>query len=324
MVHSVAIINDTGGRGHHGCNLVMSELRRGLSEAGLAEAWALPGGTDWRERVDELRRRPVDVLVVNAEGSVHHSDTRKIAVYLPEIGAFARDELGATPFMVNGTITQINDHAARALRDFRGIYVRQSGSQQELASHGLDSKVVLDLTLGADLPAATERSGVAVTDNTRHDIAAQLRGLAKRNGWPFRTMRENIPKWKWSNPRTWIPRSLDPRPFHEFLSSHELVVTGRFHTVTMCLVTRTPFVAVESNTPKISWLLDDVFGDRRRIVAPNALADLNLGDFNSWSESELRAIDAAVQRARQGATEMFATIAAAAADKANEQLLASP
>ena len=44
-----------------------------------------------------------------------------------------------------------------------------------------------------------------------------------------------------------------------------LVITGRYHAVTMCLLTATPFLAVESSIPKISWLLEDAFGTGERV-----------------------------------------------------------
>ena len=59
---------------------------------------------------------------------------------------------------------------------------------------------------------------------------------------------------------------LSNKEFIKWLCSKELVITGRYHTVTLCILTRTPFVAIESNTPKITALLKDVFDDNSRVI----------------------------------------------------------
>jgi len=40
----VGIINDTGGRGHYGCDLVMAQLTGGLKGVGVEIAWSHPVG----------------------------------------------------------------------------------------------------------------------------------------------------------------------------------------------------------------------------------------------------------------------------------------
>jgi hypothetical protein len=46
---------------------------------------------------------------------------------------------------------------------------------------------------------------------------------------------------------------------------NKLTITGRFHIVTLALPAYTPMIAIESNTPKISYILIDIFGDTERI-----------------------------------------------------------
>jgi polysaccharide pyruvyl transferase WcaK-like protein len=303
-----AIINDTGGTGHYGCDLVMYRLREELARAGISESWSHPVGQDWRPIADDLLQRPaVDVVIVNGEGSIHHAADRPRARYLPEFGQFARTRMGIPAYLINATIVDIDKDVANHLRMFDAIYVRDTGSQRELARFDIPSLVVADLTVGAELAVASERRGVCVTDSVVKEAAAQLQATAASNKWTTRRMhakRKGLRVWE-----SWFRPDPDFREFAQFLSSHELVVTGRFHCATMCIATRTPFIAVESNTPKISWLLDDVFGDRRRILAISDLARLDAAAFAEWSDTENRAIGKAKAGARDGTTAMFAEIA---------------
>jgi hypothetical protein len=305
---SVAIINDTGGRGHYGCDLVMARLRQGLAEFGFRVAWTHPVGVDWRPIAEEiLLRPPVDAVVVNGEGSIHHSATRPRAVYLPAIGPFVRQRMGIAAFLVNATITAIDDAVARDLEAFDKIFVRDRASREELAQFGIIAHVVPDLTIGAELPCAQKRSGVCVTDSILDEARAALLALSNRKGWIHRPMhnkqKQNRNWWPWRG-------TGDYHSFARLLSRHELVVTGRLHTVTMCIATSTPFVAVESNTPKIAWLLDDVFGRRDRLVDLNALATLDYVRFAGWSDWERDAVRVARKRAARRAKCMFKMIAA--------------
>ena len=299
-----AIVNDTGGKGHFGCDLVMARLREELARAGGTEVWSHPVGVDWQPLENELLKRPpVDVVIVNGEGSIHHSASRDRARYLPAIGPFARHRMRVPAFLINATITDIDQTVADDLREFTAIYVRDGGSRRELKAYGMDAKSVPDLTIGADLDRAGSRRGVCVTDSVVKDAADALQSAASLNGWSVRPMvsREKS-RWPWS-------RKAGYRDFAKFLSSHDLVVTGRYHTVTLCLATETPFVAVESNTPKISWLLDDVFGSQRRLIAPLDLQRLQVADYNTWSDVERAAVDRTKSAARRGAADMFANIA---------------
>lgn len=309
-----AIVNDTAGKGHYGCDLVMTRLREELTRAGGTEVWSHPVGVDWQPLEQQLLAHPpADVVIVNGEGSIHHSATRPRARYLPAIGPFAKDRLRARSFLINATICDIEQSVADDLNAFDAIFVRDHGSQRALAEYGLASRVVADLTVGARLQLAGARKGIGVTDSVLGEAAADLAKLAIQNGWNSQVMHDR--KRARSGTGLWSrfglgKRSGDFESFARFLSSHELIVTGRYHTVTMCIATRTPFVALESNTPKISWFLDDVFGSKRRLIETSALQSLSVEQYATWSEQERGAIETAVAAASTGASDMFREICA--------------
>ena len=101
------------------------------------------------------------------------------------------------------------------------------------------------------------------------------------------------------------------RPVDDFmalLSSSELVVTGRFHVVCLCLITGTPFIAVASNSHKVEGMLEDA-GLTHRLVSPQHLAQ-TLDSPPAWTEEDSRLAGEFVERARQGQAELFDDIGA--------------
>ena len=61
--------------------------------------------------------------------------------------------------------------------------------------------------------------------------------------------------------------------FMDRLAKAEAVLI-RFHSVFLCLLTKTPVLAVPSNSHKITGLLEDVFGTDSRVIKIAALPDL--------------------------------------------------
>jgi len=94
------------------------------------------------------------------------------------------------------------------------------------------------------------------------------------------------------------------------LESAELVVTGRFHGVCLCLLTGTPFLALTSNSHKVEGMLEDA-GLSHRIVRP-ADARAVLAHPPEWSEEDAKKAKAFVQKARRGQKAMFDKILAMA------------
>ena len=73
----------------------------------------------------------------------------------------------------------------------------------------------------------------------------------------------------------------------------------------MCLKNQIPFVALESNTPKISYLLNEVFGNTKRVLSVQDLDNINIDEWNEYSESELIAINAFLKKAEDSNVEMI-------------------
>lgn len=278
MLIKVAIINDTRTEdGHFGCSTVMSNLEILLKKHGIEILWTWPVGIDWREHKDKLLSLgKVDALIVNGEGTIHHSsERRKMPDALSEIAGFAKKEMGIPAYLINSTLYMNTDHLYRELLNYDQIYVRDTLSQKECLAHGLEVKYAPDLSmvLPVNERGVLRRRGVGVTDSVFKDKTIQLNKIAARYDWDF------VPMIKKEKPKSFLNKFgtilninklnlsyLSNKEFIKWLCSKELVITGRYHTVTLCILTRTPFVAIESNTPKITALLKDVFDDNSRVI----------------------------------------------------------
>ena len=156
---------------------------------------------------------------------------------------------------------------------------------------------------------------MGATDSVVRDVARAMKRTARGRGWSYWPMNYRARP----SPRRWprIDRHLpalagvalglrDPvAAFARFVRRHDLMVTGRYHAVAYCLATETPFVAVESNTPKISSLIRDAVGDLRRVIPVDRLQTLDVAEFSSWADSERGQIAGFRKMARTAAADMF-------------------
>jgi len=300
-----ALFNDTSHDRHFGCDLVVAEVDRRLAQVGVKPVWRHYVEDDWRTSPEIVSSTlDVDVVVVNGEGTIHDCATWPRGARLCRVGLYAKRDLRVPSFLINATIHAIDDKAAQLLRSFNRIFVRDSASQNELRGFGIDSTVVPDITLSADLPKAEGRSGYCYSGNVKKDSGAQLAARGKSENMPFVCVK----KEEYGD----APFAPGPLDYARQLSSYELMLTGRFHVVTFCLATETPFVAVESNTPKISSLLHDIFGSAERVISDEEIASVDLSRFARWSDSEISKLRTFRAAAKESVDRMFAEIGAVA------------
>ncbi|MES0869882.1 polysaccharide pyruvyl transferase family protein [Pseudovibrio sp. SCP19] len=211
---------------HCGCAAVMKSLRRAAEDRG----WRLATFIE-----------PYDAVVVNGEGSMHHSREH----FHKKMGILQRAvEAGVPAYLIN-TVWQDNSSEYNAvLKQLAGIQVREKLSQRELLEkHGVDSNVCIDASFfyGPTVGPQDEfqRSGVAYTDFRCPDTDVFLRND------------ELLPHADYV--------SLKAQNWEETirkLSEYEYVVTGQHHAVYAACKARTPFIASEGNSHKIKGLIE--------------------------------------------------------------------
>ncbi len=323
-VKNVAIFNDTRPEKHFGCHRVMVNLLGKLAEYGMRPIFFWPVGKDWRLSKAEIKGwRGVDAIIVNGEGSIHHGADRERARYLSEIALFAEQELGIPAYLINATVYENPEEVYENIRRFSKVFVRESMSLNELQMRGVDAMLAADLTLAYEcsVSRSSRRKGAICTDSVLADVTARLRRFCIEADWSYQPVLSNRAAAPWivRNVMRRIPRSIAEQICQRFeareadayiqgVGSKQFVLTGRFHVMTFCLLTQTPFVAVESNTPKITAVLSDVFGKDDRVMPMNRLSLESVEPFFEWGVAELEMVKQYCDGARRRIDDMFSYI----------------
>lgn len=319
----VAIINDTSPTHHYGCMLVMENLIRLLGNQQVEIVWTWPVGIDWRKHKAKLSKLPVvDAFIVNGEGTIHHSADRKHARALAEFAGYALNHLQTPSYLINATLNQNTVELYEKLQSFKLVYVRDKGSLKELQDAGLCGRYVPDLTFAKaeTYQYIPSKAGCVIDTALKKEIPI-LKSYSAENDFDFRSMVVarpsnvnffrsprpfviNIYKWLMGDRKV----SLLPSSYIKYLAEHKIVITGRYHTVSMCLKNKIPFVAIESNTPKITFLLEDALKSSDRIVRFGDLTELNLEKYKLYSQSELESLEIFISAAESSIEDMIKVV----------------
>lgn len=241
----------------------------------------------WKDKENYVNNKikECDIIIVNGEGSIHHSNTKSTS--LASIGPLARS-LKKPAILLNATFYKNNINIYKDIIEYSYIYARDSYSLSELVEHGGAGFYAPDLTFLTDISPLKNSSYLKRTDNNElriligesvlKDTSAQLAQLADKKGWK----------------RLYIHHiddlNLSIETHFDSMRSADLIITGRFHTVCFCINMGIPFVALESNTNKISNLLNDCFQSTRRLLPHDRLESTDFDIFSTWTSLEKNSI----------------------------------
>jgi len=319
----VAIINDTRPTNHYGCLMVMKNLEILLQQEGGNLVWTWPVGVDWRKHLTKINAMPkVDAIIVNGEGTIHHGPKRWQAQALVEFADYAHQILKVPVFLINATLFANDAALYKSLSQFDKIFVRDRSSFDTLKKYQIECSFVPDMTFAVSTRVEYQpQKPMCVIDSVMQTDVPFLKKLSQHYQADYRSMIVARPSNYsfWKRPRRFIMAcckwaytdrylSLDPSCFEAYLAQYQLVVTGRYHTVTMCLKNHIPFVALESNTPKISFLLKEVFGNTRRVMNIAALNEIDFFEWQTYSNDEHTAIDAFLTKAKIANQQMIESV----------------
>jgi len=337
------VFNDTSCDEHHGCQFVMAQLGKLSKDAGIQVRRYCPKNYDWesdQQLIAEIAT--LDLCIVNGEGTMHHDADP--ALCYGRLARYCRS-VGVPCFLIN-SVWQDNCQLLEYATDFAAIYVRDRMSKEELAASGVSAEVVPDLTFTLAPSVSATREGLVVNGSVLKErqlealrlvssASMPLRYLSIRTLPPLRVGRGfkrlafqgyikrlkryrhiaesylapgfgRLGKKKMDRLR-WRHAVLSGDRFLHALASSEGVITGRFHCVTLCLVTGTPFYAVPSNTHKIEALLEEIGLEKR--VFDSYSGALNSCSQLAFTESEKERIEKFKTDARRDAVRMFEEIA---------------
>ncbi|RKR04250.1 polysaccharide pyruvyl transferase [Kushneria sinocarnis] len=248
MLIKAILVNDTRAEMHVGCISVINNITDLLASWGIEIIYYHPVTKRWDESDDFLSAfNEADVVILNAEGSIHSSNGR--AIVLSELGSFCKEN-NKKSVILNGTYYNNNDLVYKNISCFDLVYSRDMYSLNNLTKKGVDAKFSPDMTFYKNLGAiGKERNQTSffTTDSVFSDISSKLENFCSD---------KNV---------NWFPMTnsgLSLESYISTLADASVVITGRFHAVCFCLNIGVPFAFLESNTPKISFLMKDVFGDK--------------------------------------------------------------
>tara|TARA_R110001583_G_scaffold19270_1_gene75624 strand:- start:74 stop:1093 length:1020 start_codon:yes stop_codon:yes gene_type:complete len=328
----IAIVNDTRITSHYGCMLVMENLLALLDKNNVEVIWTWDVSVDWRKHKNEIIKKPtVDAIIVNGEGTIHHSKDRKFAKALAEFAQFSNETLKTPSYLINATLYQNDAQEYKKLKEYRAIYVRDKGSLEELESFGLFGKYVPDLTFAKNnhqYSSLLPTQKAVVVDSAIKEDNPVLRSYAEKNKISFKSMivaRPSNAKFLRS-PRPYVKNiikyiktdrkiSTAPSTYINYLRDYRLVITGRYHTVSMCLKNKIPFIAIDSNTPKIRYLLADALGQADRNININELDNLDYFQDRVFSDFEIKKMDIFLRSAEEMIDSMMSNIVSDIHDK---------
>lgn len=270
-----------------------------------------------------------DLIVINGEGTLHHG-SRHGERLLKVVNHPARANKPVA--LINALYQDNPEHWGRYLEKMSLISTRDSRSAAAVTeASGLSVDVVPDLSLSAGAeprPGMLVRDRLLIGDSVSRNVSASL--LALRDMHPEAYFLPILRTIKPSKPHFPLPlrllrqgyielharafalsenRVLYSRSEPEFIAAlrrGRLHVTGRFHAICFCLFTRTPFLAVGSNSWKIEALLEDFGLGKRRLVTQDQVAThLEAPDELAFTDEEQRAITAGLTMSHNRTARLF-------------------
>lgn len=338
----IVVLNDTSYESHHGCILVMKNLKM-LADKNNFEILATnPTGKDWKNNPSILRQIPKCKLVlVNGEGTLH--DGQQVASELITIAKYVKDNYKIPVVLINSTYQNNGPLIAEYTRYYDLIYVRETLSKKELKKYNIRSKVVPDLSFYTKFKALkkNKNSKVGVTDSTYKDECFWLSKFALKNNYRYLPIL-TFPKIKIKKIRTIVsylrfqlfkylipllkissinfPHRISKMFFYidsyekyiNEISNLDFLIVARYHALCFALKTQTPFLALEKESFRMRGLLDDIGIGQKRVRRSFNLNKLALEkfNFNKLTNSEKTKIRFYTETARYRIDKMFREISA--------------
>lgn len=328
----IVILNDTDVDGYHfGCATVMATIFEQLAKRNLRVTGTVKTSVDWRLDHDPLVRA-ADLLIINGEGTLHHGTRR--GRWLLEAAQVVIAQ-GGKVALINALWQENPTDWTELVQDIDILACRDTRSAAVLTeATGRDDVYVLgDLSMCNQYKSAEgPRKGVIIGDSIHADITSDLARLAQSlpeaeivpvtSTLKFvsphlkglrRKARSIYARWKQRrylarNPKAHFVGST--ADYIQVLRQKELSITGRFHAVCLAVATRTPFLAVDSNSWKIAALIDDIGLSTARRVSNDALSEGKIvGHDFQYTKEELHRIETTLETWRTKADALFDDIA---------------
>jgi polysaccharide pyruvyl transferase WcaK-like protein len=330
---SVVLLNDTSFENHHGCNIVIENIKRNLEKRDIKLLATNPIGKDWKSNKTFLNSlNQANGVIINAEGTIH--DDSDYAYSLLEIVNYTNRPC----FLINMTYQNNSDKFSKLVSKFSKVYVRESLSKKELEKDNIKSVIVPDMTfyILKKNYLEKEKKDVYITDSHSIKKSEKLFNIAKKNQAIFLPIIapfykyynlhgfSKLLKYKFfNNWGTFIEKFINLKYKYkrfifvkneddllEEIKNCNFLVSARFHAICLSLHFSIPFIALSSNTFKIESLIRDIGIDKKRIIdieELNNFVELK-SIYSFFSKDELNKINDYIITANQKIELMFTEI----------------
>ena len=261
----IIVFNDTRKECHHGCSRVMNSIDVNLKGCfssiqyiAILEKWKLK---------ESLKREIIqsDLVLINGEGTIH-GDAPHVTELL-DVLTFAHN-YGVRVGVINATIESISAANIKKLKLANFLYVRDVNTYEYLLKNNIHSMVCHDLVfyLTGDIKNLVNNNKFALTDGYGYDFE-QIKlpegfdrvTIFNRNEAYFNSSRIRKLKLMFTNFRKLKTKSAETHiDCLDLLNSYSYIVTGWYQVVCLCIFLGIPFSYTESNTRKITNLLEDI------------------------------------------------------------------
>jgi len=230
----IYLLNDTS-REHVGSKACSAVIRTLLSLRYKIIGIHLAGDIVSPKLLDQA-----DEIVVNGEGTLHHNRPRAILLLKAMEQAIA---LGKPTHLINAVWQDMDNIWGNVLSQLKTVIVRDPISKEEMALHGINARLYPDCAILAKpsvtLAKVPFRNNIVVGDRTGDDKSKtsifRHKLLSGYDKYP-------IPQNNWND-------------YVTSLKTARIYITGRHHGIYACILARTPFIPLKSNSHKIEGLL---------------------------------------------------------------------
>lgn len=319
---SCFILNDTRPEKHHGCEIVMRHLLRGLNEHNIKILGILPIGQKINE-ANSIAFTTADFVIINGEGTIHHDAS--YAQYLLECGINAKKN-GQKVFLINSTWQDNSENMLLQLAQFDGVWLRDSKSLKEVITLVPHALYAPDLTFAYPYNNIDDEyeKNIIITDSVFSEISNQSADFAKNKKIKYAPIIMPIPitpnslgydqkklrKLKLYNFLSLITFNLykprryyqdlqlaqpTPEKYWSIIKNTNSLIAGRYHALCFGIQLNTPLLALNSNTNKVENLLLDIGLDpKKRIISLEILSNLTIEEIiklSQWTDDEIKKIN---------------------------------
>jgi polysaccharide pyruvyl transferase WcaK-like protein len=299
---NILLINDTSLICHHGCTLLMNLM----CELFKKNNFLIKDRIFYEENYLSFSKNlnNYDLIVINGEGTIHgkkNSDSNKVYEIFEFIRSF-KSQYDIPVVLINSTIASLKKHQLNTLRLVDKIYVRENFSYEYLKKNKIKSTILPDLLSILTLKGKTKSEKIIVNDSSIKKTTKMLINYSKSMNYEYvpilynnylRFIRFIIFKFCLKIKANFLInfylylKNLYLFKFIENTKKANFIITGRFHSIFVCLALMKPFYTFESDTYKIRGLIN-MIGINNRIIETNKLKKIRINQFSKLEILKIR------------------------------------